>query len=234
MAWLKRLSAPIAKERKSRGKFIVCPRGPHKKAASLPLLVALRDKIMLVGSLKEGKGAIKRGEMLIDCKVCRDEKFGAGLFDTVSVPSASAFYRIVPEKAGGLKLLKISEKESKIKICKIIGKTSVSGGKIQYNLHDGRNLISGEKYNAGDSLIIGLPGQKVIEHLKFEKENTGFITTGKNAGMVAKLEKIEAGRTRRVWMKKEGGIGTAGSAFEAPMNYVIIIGKEKPAIAVSE
>jgi len=226
MAWLKRLSAPIAKERKSKGKFIVCPRGPHKKSASLPLLVALRDKIMLVSSLKEGKGAIKRGEMLIDGKICRDEKFGAGLFDAISVPSASVFYRVVPDKTG-LKLLKIGEKESKIKICKIIGKTAVSGGKIQYNLHDGRNLISGEKYNTCDSLVIGLPGQKVIECLKFEKGNAGFITAGKNAGMVARLEKIETGRTRRVWMKKEGG-----SDFEAPMDYVMIIGKEKPAITV--
>ena len=228
MAWLKRLSAPIAKERKSKGKFIVCPRGPHKKSASLPMLVALRDKIMLVSSLKEGKNAIKRGEMLIDGRVCKDEKFGAGLLDTISVPSASAFYRIMPEKTG-LKLLKISEKESKIKVCRIIGKTAVNGGKIQYNLHDGRNIISGEKYNTGDSLVIGLPEQKVIEHLKFEKGNTGFITMGKNAGMAAKLEKIEAGRTKRVWMKKDGG-----SDFEAPINYVMIIGKEKPAISISE
>lgn len=233
MAWLKRLSAPIARKRKSNGKFTVCPRGPHKKSASLPLLVALRDGIMLVNSLKEGKNAIKRGDMLVDGRICRDEKFGAGLLDTVSVPSASAFYRIMPEK-GGLKLLKISEKESKIKICRIVGKTAVSGGKIQYNLHDGRNMVSGEKYKTGDSLVISLPEQKVIEHIKFEEGNTGLIITGKNAGAAAKIEKIERGMIKRVWMKKDGGAGGAGSDFEAPLGYVMIIGKGKPAIAIKE
>ncbi len=219
------MSAPIAKERKSKGKFAVCPRGPHGKSASISLLTAIRDSMMLVATLKEGKSAIKRGEVAVDAKVCTDEKFGTGLFDTISVPSASAFYRIMPERSG-VKLLKISEKEAGVKICKITGKTAVNGGKLQYNLHDGRNIMSGEKYNTRDSLVIGLPGQKVIEHLKFEEGSIGMITTGKNAGVVAKLEKIESGKAKRVWMKKDSEL------FEAPINYVMIIGKDKPAVAV--
>jgi len=228
MAWSKRLSAVNAKERKIKGKFIVASRGPHKRDASISLLVALRDSIMLSETYKEGKHSIKRGELVVDGKSCKDHKHGIGLMDIIHIPSVNVSYRAMNGKKG-LILVKIPEKESKTKICKIIGKTAIKGGKIQYNLHDGRNMILDEKYKTGDSLVIGLPGQKIIEHLKFAEGNTVLITTGKNAGVTAKIEKIEAGRTKRVWMKKEG---TAGSDFEAPINYVMIVGKDKPAITV--
>ncbi len=248
MAWSKRMSAANAKERKTKGKFIVSSRGPHKKDESLPLLVVLRDNITLSETYKEGKHSIKRGELLVDGKACRDHKYGVGLMDTVHIPSANLSYRVVNGRKG-IGIIKIPEKEGKLKICKIIGKTAVNGGKIQYNLHDGRNMILGEKYNTRDSLVISLPEQKVIEHLKFDEGNTGLITTGKNAGTVAKIEKIETGKVKRVWMKSEGGaqkpkvsggagnevsvpMGTAGFHFEAPLHYVMIVGKGKPVISL--
>ncbi len=225
MAWSKRLSAPNAKERKMKGKFIVSARGPHRKASSLPLLVALRDNMALAENYKEGKKSIKLGGLHVDGKVCRDQKFGIGLMDTVHIPSVSLSYRAMNGKKG-LYLVKIPESQSKTKVCKITGKTTVKGGKMQYNLHDGRNIISGENYRTGDSLVIGLPEQKVIEHIKFEEGNTALITMGKNAGKIAKIDKIETGKMKRVWMKKDSTL------FEAPVNYVMIVGKEKPAITV--
>lgn len=223
MAWLKRMSAPIAKERKSKGKFMASPRGPHPKSASIPLVVALRDIAMLAENGKEGKQAIKRGELLVDGKKCKDQKFGIGIMDTVSIPSANAAYRVAPERKG-IKMLKISEKESRMKICKIVGKTAVNGGKIQYNLHDGRNLVSEKQFKTNDSLLIGLPEQKVIEHLKFEEGVLALIIKGKNAGMVAKMEKVEGGSVKRIWLKKNS------ETFETPFNYVMVVGKNRPAV----
>lgn len=226
MAWAKRLSSKIAKERKAKGKFIVASRGPHKRADSLPLLVVLRDSLAVAETHKEGKQSIKRGEMMVDGKVCKDHKLGVGLMDTIHIPLLSVSYRVMNGKKGPA-LLKIPENQSRMKICKITGKTVVNGGKIQYNLHDGRNIISDRNYGTKDSLVISLPEQKVVEHLKFEEGSLGLITTGKNAGTVAKIEKIESGKVRRVWLKKKGD-----SDFETPLDYVMIVGKEKPAIAV--
>lgn len=223
MAWTKRLSAANAKERKSGGKFIVSQRSPHRKSESMPLLVALRDEIKLVETYKEGKQSIKRNEVLVDGKICTDHKFGVGLFDTVSIPSASLSYRILPGKKG-LLLSEIPQKESNIKICKITGKTVVKGGKIQYNLHDGRNMLSEKSYRTNDSLAVSLPEQKIIEHLKFEEGSAALVISGKNTGIVARIEKIESGRKKRVWLKKDSEL------FETPLNYVIIIGKDKPVI----
>lgn len=224
MAWAKRLAVAGAKERKAKGKFIVSPRGPHKKSASIPLLVALRDEIKLAETYTEGKNIIKRKEILVDGKICTDHKLGLGLMDTLSIPSASLYYRVVPGKKG-LRLLEIPEKEFKIKVCKITRKTAVRGGKIQYSFHDGRNIIFDGKYKTRDSFVISLPEQKMMEHLKFEKGNIAFVTTGKNTGLVADLEKIDE-KMKRVWLKKDSEL------FEAPFDYVMVIGKDKPAITV--
>lgn len=225
MAWQKRMSAPLAGRRKSSGKFTASPRGPHAKSASIPLVAALRDIAMLAESGREGKREIKRGEALVDGKVCSDQKFGIGLMDAVAIPSASAAYRVLPEKKG-LKLLKIEGKESKMKLCKIVGKTAISGGKIQYNLHDGRNLVSEKEFKTNDSLLIGLPEQEIIEHLKLEEGAAALVTKGKNAGMVARVEKIEAGNMKRIWLKKNSEV------FETAFDYVMAVGKDKPALAV--
>ncbi len=227
MAWAKRLSSPIARERKSKGRFIVAARGPRKKDGSLPLLIALRDNLVLAETHREGKHLIKMGELMVDGKSCKDHKFGVGLMDTIHIPSIPASYRVMNGRKG-LVLVKIPESQSRMKICKIIGKTAVNGGKIQYNLHDGRNIISDRNYMTRDSLLISLPEQKPIEHLKFEEGALALITTGKNAGTVARIEKIEQAKAKRVWLKKDSKL------FEAPLDYVMVIGKDKPVVAISE
>lgn len=219
MARLKRLAAPKwwPIKRKVK-KFIVSPRGPHPKDFSLPLLVLIRDVFKLAETNKEAKKIIKKGEVLVDKKKRKDPKFGVGLFDVIEIPALKKAWRAIPKR--GLSFIEIPKNETKLKICKIINKKTLRGNKNQLNLHDGRNILISEKYSTHDSLLIELPEQKIIDHLKFEKGSLVLVSGGKNAGKLAKIKIIEK---NRVWLDNE-------KLFEIPKRLITVIGKDKPLI----
>ena len=218
---------------KKEFRFISAPRGPHKLAESLPLLSIIRDNLKLADIAREAKKIIKSREVLVDGKVCTDHRRGVGLFDSVSLPKANSHHRFV-----GGKLVEVNASDSKQKICKIIGKRVVAGGKIQVALHDGRNLLlEKNNYSVGDSLLLEVPEQKISEHFKFETGALVLVTRGANVGRLAHVHKIERGINHKLWLV---GAKTSQSdvrksddgkeKFEAPFDGVIVVGREKPAI----
>jgi len=221
LAKLKRLTAPKwwPIERKTK-KFTVAPRGPHSKKLSLPLLILIRDVFKFAETGKESKSIIKKGEILVDKRKIKDPKFGVGIFDVVEIPSLKKAWRSIPKN--GLSFVEIPEKEKKLKICKIIDKKTLKGNKTQLNMNDGRNILTNEKYSTQDSLLIELPEQKIIEHIKFEKGSLVMVLGGKNAGKIAKIKEIEK---NRVWLGEE-------KTFEVPKKLLIVIGKDKPMIKI--
>jgi small subunit ribosomal protein S4e len=232
MAKLKRLLAPsfwkIAKKEKT---WTITPSpGPHKKFESIPLLVVIRDILKIVDLAKEAKKIIKNGEILVDGKVRKDYKYPVGLFDVISIPRINKNYRVSIDKKG-LILIEIPEKEAKKKICRIKNKTKYKGGKIQLNLHDGRNiLVEKDIYKTGDSIIIEIPESKIIGHLKLEKGVVGIITGGKNKGELAKVKKIVPGKFKTS-TRIISEIG--GKEMEILKKFFFVIGKEKPMIKIS-
>jgi len=219
MARLKRVAAPKwwPIERKTK-KFIISSRGPHQKQMSLPLLILVRDVFKLAETNKEAKRIIKRGEILVDGKKRKDPKFGVGLLDVIEIPVLEKVWRAIPKN--GLSFVEISKEESKVKICKIMNKKTLKGNKTQLNLHDGRNLLTDENYSTNDSLLIELPEQKVIEHIKFEQSSTVIVIGGSNAGKIARIKNIEK---NRVWLDNE-------KFFEVPKKLVMVVGKDRPLI----
>lgn len=219
MTRLKRLASPKwwPIERKIK-KFTVSPRGPHKKSLSLPLQVLLRDVLKLTETGKESRNVIRKGEILIDGRKIKDSKFGVGVFDLIEIPSLKRSWRIIPKN--GLSLIEIPDSEKRLKICKIVDKKTLKGKKDQLNLNDGRNILTNEKYSTQDSLLIELPEQKIVDHIKFEKGSTVMILEGKNAGKISKIKEIEKDR---VWLEDEKNL-------EVPKKLVIVVGKEKPVI----
>jgi small subunit ribosomal protein S4e len=219
MTIIKRIAAPkwwpIEKKTK---KFVIKPRGPYLKDLSLPLLVLIRDVLKIAENEREASKIIKKGEILIDGRKRKDPKFGVGLFNTIEIPSMKKAYRAVPKK--GLIFIEISEKEAKLKICKIINKKSLKGKKNQINLNDGRNILTNENYSTQDSLLIEVPEQKIIDHIKFAENSTCVIFKGKNAGKIGKIKTIEKDRVL---------IGDE-KTIEVPKNFVIMVGREGPLI----
>ncbi len=224
---LKRLAHPLAKAKK-QGKYTVAPRGPHPLEQSIVLAVLLRDYLGYVQTYKEAKKVIKQGKILVDARVIKDHRFGVGVFDVVEIPDMGRVFRVLP-KGAKLYVSEIEEREKNLKICKIIGKKAVKGGKIQFNLHDGRNVLGENTYSTQDSLLLELPGQRVTEHFPLAENMLCFVFRGKNAGKLGKIVKIERGwNLNRVLLRENG------TEFYAPFENIIVVGRDKPAIKVRE
>jgi small subunit ribosomal protein S4e len=221
MTRLKRLASPRwwPIERKVK-RFTFSPRGPYEKEFSIPLIVFIRDILKLVDNRKEAWKVIKKGEVLVDGKKRKDPNFGLGLLNVIQIPSIKKAWRAVPKK--GLSFIEIPESEAKLKICKIVDKKSLKGKKNQVNLNDGRNLLTNEKYNTFDSLLLELPEQKVLDHIKLAENMKCLIFKGKNAGLVGNIKTIEK---NRVLVGDE-------KTVEVPKKYIIVVGREKPLIKI--
>ena len=221
MARQKRLTSPKwwPIDRKVK-KYTVVSRGPHARENSLPLLLLLRDVLKLADTAKEAETVIRKGDVLVDGRKVKDPNYGVGIFDVVEIPVMKKSWRAVPKK--GLIFIETPESEKKLKICKIVDKKVLKGNKTQLNLNDGRNIITDGKYSTQDSVLIELPDQKIVEHLKFDKKSSAIVLGGRNSGTVSKISEIEK---NRVWLGEE-------KTFEVPKKLLMIVGKDKPAIKI--
>jgi len=212
---LKRYSIPkYWKLGKKEKVFVVSPRpGPHKKYECIPLLVVLRDVLKIFESAKEANTAIKKGEILVDKNVRKDPNYPVGLMDVIEIPKIKKYYRVSVDKHG-LFLEETSPSQADKKLCRIQNKRTIKGGITQLNLHDGRNILTDKNvYRSNDSLLIELPGQKILKHYKFDKNSPAIVISGKNIGMKGKVKEIFNRKTmlesnRVVLQTKEGEMET--------------------------
>lgn len=223
--WLERLAAPAwwPVDRKAK-KFVVVPRGPHNQTDSLPLTVVVRNILELAATAKEARHIIKAAKVSVDGRPRKDVKYGLGPMDLLEISGVGS-WRAVPGRR--LWLVSTSGPDSRLKLCKITGKKNVRGGKLQVHLHDGRTMLTDQKWSVGDTLLLELPEQKVINHFKFEPGVVMLLTKGSRAGTIARLVRIER-ELGRVWLeagKKE---------FEAPIDAAFVIGKEQIAVKLSD
>lgn len=231
---LKRLAAPraISIPRKV-AKFTIRPSpGPHPIDRSLPLGMIVRDLLKLCDTGKEAKKIIKSGNVLVDGKIRKDTKFPCGLMDVITIPILKKSYRVLFDQRGDITLVPISDSEAKWKLCRIENKTTVKGGKIQLNLHDGRNiLVESDGYKTGDVIKLSLEDNKIMEHYPLEKGVLALITGGRHIGEVATIESITITRSSKpniVSLKGKDG------NFSTIKDCVFPVGREKPSIKLPE
>ncbi|HUW91475.1 MAG TPA: 30S ribosomal protein S4e [Candidatus Nanopelagicaceae bacterium] len=195
---LKRLNTPkFLQIKRKHGKFFITPSpGPHPSRFCLPLLHIVRDLLEIVDNYREAKKLIGLGNFKVDGKVVKDRTFPVGLMDVLSIVKTNKHYRILPDSHHGLILHEIPEAESTFKLCRITQKTTLKGGNIQLNLHDGRNIFISVKdpknpkediYKRMDVLKITIPEQEILKVLKFKEGNLAIIMSGKNIGQLGKV-----------------------------------------------
>lgn len=231
---LKRLAAPRvwAIPRKEK---VWAPRplpGKHPIEESIPLVVALRDYLRVCDTGKEAEKILGRREVLVDGKVVRMGKAPVGVMDIISIPKINANYRVLKDKNGKIRLIAIKKDEASWKLVKVKNKTIVKGGKVQLNLHDGRNILVGKdlinEYQTGDTIKISLPDQKIIGKIEFTEGNMAYLTGGNHVGFVVSIEKIE--RTRN----PKANIVHFKEEFSTLQNYVFMIGTDVSEIEIPE
>ena len=235
---LKRLNTPKHLQiKRKHGKFFIrSSPGPHPSRFSLSLLHIVRDLLHIVDNHREAKKLIGLGKFKIDGKVVRDKGFPVGLMDVLSIEEQKRHYRILPDSHHGLILHQIPEPESNFKLCRITNKTTIKGGHLQLNLHDGRNILVNvndpknpkeDVYKRMDVLKITIPEQEIIKVLKFKEGNLAMIMSGKNIGQVGKIFTI----LKRFGPKASTvSIQHNSSQTETLYDYTFIIGEEQPEI----
>ncbi|RLI36897.1 30S ribosomal protein S4e [Candidatus Bathyarchaeota archaeon] len=216
--------------------------GPHPIERCIPLLIAVREMLGYAETRREARRIISEGKILVDGRVRRDERFPAGIMDVISIPELKLHYRVLPSRKG-LCLHPIDEGEAEFKLCRIEGKSTVKGGHIQLNLHDGRNILirvedprnpEEDVYKTFDTLKIGLKGQEILEHIPLNEGAYVIFTGGKNIGRYGNVVSIdeEAGK------KRERALVTIrdpkGEDYQTTLNYAFVVGGEKPLISLPE
>ena len=205
--------------------FIVRPKpGAHSFAMGLPLGVILRDVLKLAPTMGEIKKILNRKDILIDGKRRKDHHFIVGLFDVISLGDLGKHYRVLLDSKGRLIVSESSEEESKLKLCKVTGKSLLPKGKIQYHLHDGKNVIYENKSKVGDTFVLQLPELTIKQVLPLKEKTSIFLIKGKHGGDTGMLKEIKGDVV--TYTTSEGDIETA-------KEYVFVVGDKKPLISLA-
>ena len=228
---LKRQMAPLfwGINRKNKRFAITVKPGSHSKNRSIPTALLLRDVLKVVTTLREAKSVIYNGKVNVDGVIRKSLHHSIGLMDVIELQGISDIYRLVPTHGHILQPIKIDSSEKSKKIVKVTSKTTTKGKKTQLGFHDGRTIIADNNVNVGDSCLIQIPEQKILDVIKLEKDSLVIITGGINTGQIGHLNNInEATFT----LPKRINLTVDKKKFEMPSDLVIAIGKEKPVIQV--
>lgn len=192
--------------------YVVAP--SHNGKNGIPLLIAMRNFLGIVKTRRELKKILLDGKILVNGKKVREDNLTLLLFDKISIKDEEKFYMVEFSKTGKFNLEEISEKETNSKVCKVINKTMLKGKKMQINFNDGRNILSKEKINVGDSIVFNLNDNKIEKILSIKEKARVLIIKGKHKG--SKGEVIEI-NNRKIKVKSED------KTFEAKMEELIVL-----------
>jgi len=219
---LKSLVAPNTwKLNRKHNTFTLRPKaGAHKHALSITLNKVLID-IGKATTNREVTYMLNNHSILIDLKKRKDPAFPVGLFDIITFPEINEAYTLVISNLGKIILKKLKDPKSDKKLIRIINKRKVNGGKVQIETFCGRNIILDDKealkYKNGDSLMVKLPEQKIVEHISFEKNALIYLIQGSHVGIITKVKEID----------NEKIICTDGKEeFETRKSFVFVITDE--------
>ncbi len=208
---------------KKGGRYVTHPNpGGHSLEFTLPLGSIIRDELELTTTMTETRRLLRQNKVLVDGKRRIDPAFGVGLFDVLSLPE-DHHYRISLDGKGRLCLVKITAAESKLKVCKIIGKKMLEGKKTQLNLHDGKNILSEVKAVVGEGVLVTLPEFTIKEVLPIKAGAPIFLTQGKHSGDLGNFKEIKGEEV--VYAKGSEDIFTS-------KKYLFVVGKDKPLITL--
>lgn len=239
MPHLKRLAAPPhLKIHVKEHVFTVAPTpGPHLKEECIPLLLIMREYLGYAERAEEAKKIIKMGKVYVDGRVVKDYRFPVGLMDVVSIPETGEVYRVLPIYRKGLSLIEIPKEEVGIKLGKIIRKMHVRNGWLQITLHDGRNILfkniddfSGN-IRTQNTLKITVPSQTILDYLVLEEEAYGLIIRGPKQGLHGRIVEVR----RNVIYPDKPTVKLSGTQIgevSTILEYVMVIGREKPEITL--
>lgn len=163
-------------------KYVVVP--SHNKKNGIPLLIILRDMLKIASNRKEACKILSSGSIFVNGKIRKKENFSVALFDILKISDKN--YELALSEKGRFVLQDAGKKALTLKI---IGKKILKNKKVQLNLLYGKNIVTNEKANIGDSAVF--EGNKISTIIAFEKGKEAIVFAGKYKGRIGKIDKIE-------------------------------------------
>ena len=211
-------------------RFVISVRpGSHPKHSSIPSAVLLRDTLNYVNTLREAKSSIYGGKVKIDGIIQKSLHHSIGLMDVIELEGTTDVYRLVHNSGHIFVPIKINENEKSKKLVKVKSKTSINGGKTQLGFHDGRTIITDIDVNVGDTCLLQIPEQKILDVIKFEKNSKVIIIKGNNAGRIGTINEIKEGTFT---LPKRIILLIDDKTVEIPTKLTMAIGTDKPVIQI--
>lgn len=167
-------------------------RAAHSVNSSVPVVVAVRDMLKLARTSREVNELIKEKKIMLNGRVVRKLHESVQLFSVLTLDN---MYSLSLLPTGRFTFVTVKDKT---RTAKIIGKKMLGKATIQYNLHDGTNLLMKENANVGDSLVLDFEN-KVKNVLPLKKGASVFVYKGRRSGHAGKVTEIAA----RVTIKLE-------------------------------
>jgi small subunit ribosomal protein S4e len=149
--------------------------------------------------------------------------------DVIELTSGQA-YRMVPKDSMLLVAVPIDAAEAKSKLVRVTSKSTIKNRKLQYGFHDGKTLITDQKFKVGDTCVIDLPKVQVKTHIPFDKGTSVLIITGENAGHIGKIEDIHDGVFS---LPKRALVSYEDRSVELPVEMVMVVGSDRPVMKVN-
>jgi small subunit ribosomal protein S4e len=169
-------------------KYLAVPSYNHSQA--IPLIVVVRDILKLVTTKKELKSVLNDKKIKVNKKEIHDCNYPLCLFDVLTLVDSKKNYRVNLSTKKKMELIEINEKESEIKAYKVLNKKLLKNKQVQLNLMNGINIISKEKVNTKDSVLLNFKENKIIKVLPMKKGETAFVTHGKHTGISGKIDDL--------------------------------------------
>ncbi len=209
--------------------------GPHAESDCLPLLLVLRDLLKLVQNAHELEAVIHEGKVAVNGRPATGPDQGVGVMDILSLPQNEMYYRILPSSHSYF-AQPINWREENFRLLRLEDRTSVAGGKMQFNLSGGVNILLSDEEAASvkaatlDTLLTDEKGLKIKDHIQLAQDSYVLVVKGRNRGEHGKLAAVVPSFKRRdslVRIKTNDG-----ETIETVLNYVYAIGKSSPNIAL--
>jgi small subunit ribosomal protein S4e len=159
-------------------------RATHHVNAAVPVVIAIRDMLKLARTSKEVEKMIKAHLLTINGKKVHSLQDAIQLFDVLK---ADKSYRMDLLPTGKFVF---AENKGDTRLVKVMGKVILSGKKIQFNLHEGSNIIADSKIKIGDSLVLD-QSNKIKKHLPLEKSSKVLVFKGKFLGKRGTIHSIK-------------------------------------------
>ena len=206
--------------------------GKHPLNDCISINFVIKKILNYAKTTKEVKKILNDGNFIVDKKQRKDYKFALGLMDVIEIPKLNEFYRVLHMKDGSLGLVAVENKETNLKLLKVIRKKVVKNGKMQLTFHDGRNILL-DKFDGSvwDTAIFDLSTGKILKYIKLDKGNIVYFSGGTYKGLAGKVKDlVRQSKISRPMVIAE----IDGKDCTTLMEYAFVVGKDKSEVKLNE